>query len=301
MAEASAIVTGDGGAGGTITQQAAGTGGSQAGATSTQAASGQAASTTGGAQTDWTTGLNDEYKSYVQTKGFKAPQDVLESYRNYEKLQGVPQERLLKLPENLDSPEGRALFERLGAPKEAKEYNIEIPKENGDPKLAEFMRETFFKNGVTKKQAEGIVKAWNETQGASIQQMMAAKTAESAAQAEKLKTDWGQAYDQNLNISRQAVQNLGWKKEQIDALQGSLGYDGVMKLLHTLGTATGEHQFVGGKSGGGMMHSTESAQAKIAELISDKSFTARLNAKDVDAIKQWDQLHQAAYPGTISL
>jgi len=53
----------------------------------------------GGAGGEWYAGIADEgLRGYVQTKGFKDPGALAESYRNLEKLQGVPQERLLKLP-----------------------------------------------------------------------------------------------------------------------------------------------------------------------------------------------------------
>ena len=95
-----------------------------------------AASTSGQAQTptDWTTGLSDDLKGFVQNKGFKAPTDILESYRGLEKAMGAKAEHLIKLPENMDSPEGRAIWERLGAPKDAKDYKIGLAKEVGDRK-----------------------------------------------------------------------------------------------------------------------------------------------------------------------
>ena len=102
--------------------------------TTTQAATQSVTPTPASAPTptDWTTGLNDDLRSYVQNKGFKDTAAVVESYRNFKKLHGVPQDRILKLPENLDTPEGRAISERLGAPKDAKDYSINLPKEGAD-------------------------------------------------------------------------------------------------------------------------------------------------------------------------
>ena len=95
---AAAVVTGEAGA----------SGGAAAGGQSPSANT-TSTSTQGSApaSTDWTSGLTDEMRGYVQNKGFKAPQDVVESYRNFEKLHGVPQDRILKLPENLDTQRGK--------------------------------------------------------------------------------------------------------------------------------------------------------------------------------------------------
>lgn len=276
---------------------AAGTGGSAQAATTNGAAAGAAA---GATNQDWTAGLNDEMRGYVQTKGFKDTSAVVEAYRNYEKLQGVPQERLLKIPENLDSDEGRSIFERLGKPKEKAGYTIAIPKEYGDDKLAEEFRELAYKGNLTQKQAEGLVGWWNSRNAEAIK----ANTLNSQTQAtkaeENLKRDWGNAYDQNKEIALSGAVVMGLDDNQVQALARTLGPDGAMKLLHKFGSATGEHAFVSGNSGGGKV-SAEQAKSMISQLEGDTGFVKRLLSGDTDAKKQWDSLHAAAHPGNMSL
>lgn len=250
---------------------------------------------------DWTVGFSDDHKSYIQNKGFKTPAEVLESYRNFEKLQGVPQDRLLKLPENMDTPEGRAIWERLGRPKDSKDYSIDLPKENPDPKLADWLRTVADEGNFTQRQVETLVKKWNERQGATHKAFTDESTAASVVQEQKLKTDWGAAFDQNINIAKSAVQTMKWDQKTVDALQSSIGYDGVMKLLHQLGTATGEHNFVNGDPANKNMMSPEGATKAINDMIGDEGFRKRLSAGDADAKRQWDNAHKMAYPGTMSL
>lgn len=252
---------------------------------------------------DWTSSLSDDMKGYVQNKGFKDAGMVLESYRNFEKLQGVPQERLLKLPENLDisTPEGRAIFERLGAPKDAKGYQIEVPKEGGDEKLAEAFKEFAFKNGLTQKQAEGIVKGWNELHASKAQAQVEAMVAKSNDQQVALKKEWGAAHDQNINIAKAATRNLGLSQEQVDALESSIGFDGTMKLLHKFGSATGEHGYVPGSPAGGGILPPAAAQARIKDLQKDPGFAKKLMDKDSEATRQWNDLHKMAFPGETSI
>lgn len=287
---------------------AAGTGASAAvsdGANTGAGTNGAGGSSQSGAGTqgtaDWTQGLDADLKGFVQNKGFTDAKSVLESYRNFEKLQGVPQDRLLKLPENMDTPEGRAIWEKLGRPKDAKDYTINIPKENGDPKMADWLRGVADKSNMTQKQVETLANSWNERTAGDVKAYNDKMAASEQAQEQALKTSWGGAFDQNLNIARSAVKVMGWTKEQVDSIQNGIGYDGVMKLLHQIGSATGEHAFVSGRQVGSDNMSADQAKAKITEMISDSGFRARLMSKDADAVRQWDAANKQAYPGMMSL
>lgn len=255
----------------------------------------------GASATDWTTGFSDEAKGYVLNKGFKGPSDILESYRNFEKLQGVPQDRILKLPENLDSPEARAIWERLGAPKEAKDYNLSIPKENGDATLAEDMAKNFHEIGVPKTMAEKITAKWNERQAALTTQRAEEQKTKVFQADQNLRKEWGAAFEQNKNVVDSAARNLGLNVDQTNALAASLGPDGAMKLLYKLGSATGEHTFVSGQNAGNGAMVPAQALSKIAELRSDRGFIDRLSSGDSTAMKQWQSAHEMAYPGENSI
>ncbi len=250
---------------------------------------------------DWTTGLPDDMKGYVQTKGFKDPAAVLESYRNFEKLQGVPQDRLLKLPESMDTPEGRAIWERLGAPKDAKEYKLDIPKEIGDEKLAEWAAGEFHKLGVPKGMAEGFVKAWNDRAMADMKTAQEQQQLQITNANNTLQKEWGSAFDQNKNIADAAARAIGMTPEEVKAFGQALGPEKAMKYLHKLGLATGEHAFVTGQSAGNGIMTPDQAKGRIKDLIADKAFGTKLNSGDAEAKRQWQTAHEMAYPGEISI
>ncbi len=250
---------------------------------------------------EWTAGLNDELKGYVQNKGFKAPQDVLESYRNFEKLHGVPQERLLKLPEDMTGPEGRQVWERLGAPKESKEYGLKPTDGKPDP-MADWAENTFFKLNMPKGMAANLMKefgSYAEAQRAAQTEQQ--KNAQTTALNE-LKTKWGTAFDQNVNMVTQGAIALGMSNDEVAALGSAIGPAKASELLLKLATATGEHSFVtGGGPGGNRVLAPDQAKAKINDLISDKEFSKRLGAREPAAVREWDQAHAMAYPGMSSL
>lgn len=246
--------------------------------------------------TDWTAGMADEARGYIANKGFKSPADVLESYRNFEKLQGVPQDRILKLPENLDSPEARALWERLGAPKEAKDYKFE----GVDPKHAEYLAKVYHELGVPKSMAEKVTAKLNEysTQQATQAQEAQKQVMEQAKQT--LMKEWGAAFEQNTNVVDSAARNLGLDPKENLALANALGPDKAMKLLYKLGTATGEHTFVTGKNANTIMEPTQ-ALSKISQLKTDSTFQQRLHSGEVGAVAEWQRAHEMAFPGETGL
>ncbi len=275
-------------------------GGTAAPAAGTTAATTTTGATQTGGSTDWAASFSDnDLKSYAQNKGWKDPSEAVNSYRQLEKLHGVPAERLLKLPDKPDAPEWADINLKLGVPKDAKEYQFDVPKEYGDDKFADTAKDWFHKAGVPKSRAEAIVKNWNEYVGQKITAEKAAYQAEQVKQADGLKKEWGAAYDQNLQMAKRAAQAFGFEEPVIDKLQQSMGFASVMKLMHSLQTKIGEDSFVGGSqnnnSFGGVMTPGQ-AQAQIALRKKDVDFASRLGKKDSAAMEEWTTLHKMAFP-----
>ena len=297
-AGATSSLNGTGGAAG------AGTGASNGGAAAGGSSAGNGAASAGTSSQDWTHGFNDDQKGYIGNKGFKTPADLVESYRNLEKLRGVPQERLLTLPERFYddagklTAEGRAIREKIGAPKEAKEYNLAMPKEGGDAKLTEHFRGLFHELGLPKADAEKIQGAWNtyaEQRGNAAKEAAVALARDQQAALAK---EWGAATEQNINIAKDAIRAMGVKPEIVTALENSIGHHETAKLFHKLGTQVREAPFIGGSKPDAILEPVN-AQQTIKDLRSDKEFGKRLLAGDKDAQAKWQRLHEQAYPGEV--
>ena len=243
----------------------------------------------------WTDGMADDMKSYVTTKGFKEPKDVIESYRNFEKLQGVPKERLLALPESLEGDAMNPVWERLGAVKEAKEYKIEIPAEHIDDKFGEWTRDTFHKLKVPRGMAEGFAKAFNERQAQLLKTEKEGFASKVQEEQLAIKKEWGAAYAQNEGIANQAAKKFGLSKEDVIGLGVALGPAKAMKFLHKLGEGTGEATFVASNASPAGALTPNQAQLEIKALIKDTDFARRLQSGDVDAKNRWNKLHEFAY------
>ncbi len=274
--------------------------------TSTGAAPAPAPSTETVNPGSWMAGFNDDLKGYATTKGFKDPAAVTDAYRNLEKLQGVPQDRLLKLPESFYddkgalTAEGRGIFERMGAPKDPKDYGIEMPKEGGDAARLEGFLKAAHEMGLTKAQAQKLA----ATDGAYMQQVLEAQKAQATQvfndQQKALQAEWGAAYDSNRNIAADAARKMGLDAKKIDALSGALGHAETMKLLASIGKSVGESAFVQGQRANTPLEPA-SAKSRISELMADKDFGARLMNGEADAKATWQRLHEQAYQGTVNI
>jgi hypothetical protein len=247
----------------------------------------------------WLTGVSDEQKGYVQNKGWKAPGELLESYVNLEKLRGVPAERLLTLPGD-DKPESwNPIYDKLGRPKDAKGYEIAVP-EGGDPAFVDAASTWFHEQGLSKKQGAGLAAKWNEHVAAVTKQAEDARVAKNAGEYSALTAEWGAAFDQNVGAATNAARALGFDAPTVDALEKTLGFAGVMKMMHSLGTKLGEAKFVAGGGPGGNTfagaQTPEAAKARITALRADTDFVKRLTMGDAAAKDEWERTHKFAYP-----
>lgn len=248
---------------------------------------------------NWTDSLNPEFKEYATNKGFKDPAMVLESYRNFEKLQGVPRERILKLPETADATEWNDVYTKLGKPAHPDGYGLETAKD-GDPAFTDWAKSTFHKLNLTAEQGQKVVQQYQEFAAAQEAAEKAEHTANIQKQVGALQKEWGSAYNQNVARAQHAYRTFGLPDAAVSALEKAIGFDGVMKFMHDLGAKIGEHSFVAGEQnqgfGEGAMLTPAQAQAKINALKQDNIFRDRYLKGDVKAKEEMDRLHQMANP-----
>jgi hypothetical protein len=112
-----------------------------------------------------------------------------------------------------------------------------------------------------------------------------------------LRKEWGAAHDQNVEIARNAARKLGFTPEAVDALEKTMGYDGVMKFMHGLGSKLGEANFVSSGETQGFNGAMTPAAAKnrIQQLRGDPEFTRRYVAGGATERAEMERLHRMAY------
>lgn len=268
-------------------------------AATTAAATTTTTDTTTAAPADWTSGLNDGHKGYVQNKGFKSANDVLESYVNLEKLIGVPKERLVKLPETPDAPEWGEIYGRMGRPEKPEGYKFAVTEKLGDPEFSKTASAMFHKAGLTAKQAETVAAELNTYFDTKVTTGETDYKTKVESDLASLKKEWGAAFDQNVAAAKNAGVKLGIAPDKMQALESVLGFGGTVKFVHELGTKLGEANFVAGDGTGGPgfgISTPVAAKARINELMGDPEFTRRYLAGETPQRQEMERLHQQAYP-----
>lgn len=238
--------------------------------------------------TSWTTGLEAEFVGHAQNKGWDklapdaAAREAIKAHRHAELSLGVPADRVLKLPAADAKPEDwNPVYQRLGAPKEAKEYDFSTVKDKAgnplDADLLEALRAASFENHLSKAAAAALaqkVSGWTDAQGAKAGTIDQAKIAEEKA---ALRDSWGKFYDARIIVAKQVAEKFGFTGDMLDVMEGQAGFAKVMKALSDIGSAIGEDRFINpGKAANGAM-TKEQAIARKAELFSDSGWVG--NAK----------------------
>lgn len=251
------------------------------------------------AVSDWHGSFTDEHRGFVQNKGWKDGNEVVNSYRNLEKLVGAPADQVIKLPAADDVQGWDSVHSRLGRPATPEGYKFGTPKEGQNADFTKWAANEFHKNGLTEKQGKAIAESWN-------QQFVQAADSQKAAYAERvttetasLKKEWGAAYDQNINVAKRAAREFGVEPKVIDAIESSAGLAATMKLFNSIGAKMGDANYVSGNAAGGRSDgpmTPQQAQDQIKVLRGDTDFVKKYIAGDAQSKMKMEMLHKYAHP-----
>lgn len=242
---------------------------------------------------NWWDNIEDsDLKGYVANKGWKDSTELARGYQNLEKLLGSEK---LPMPKGDDDVEGwNKLYTKLGRPETPEGYGIKAA-EGQDPTLANAAASKFHELGLTEKQGQALTNWWAE-QSQGLLDAQSAAQAQSAEQAiAELKNEWGNKYDENIELGRRAAREYGLDADALGKIEGALGTKGLLDLMAKIGRGQGEAEFIGqGKTSFGM--SPEAARARIQALKGDAEWTQRYLKGDADARAELERLHRLGYP-----
>lgn len=245
---------------------------------------------------DWTSGLNDHLKGYVQSKGFKDPGMVLDSYVNLEKLMGGDKNTLLRIPQAADAPEWAEVYHKLGRPSMPGEYAIEpVANDPSSKDFTDWAKKSFHDLGLSRKQAESLATRWNEYTTNLQTTSKATYDAKIAEEDRGLRKDWGLAYDQNIQVAKRGMAAFGLTGEDIDNMERAMGFKATMKFVQKLGAKVGEDVYITGGQVPGAL-TPEMAKNKINMLKNDRDFVKRYAAGGAAEKEEMQKLHMYAYP-----
>ena len=250
--------------------------------------------------------LDAELIGHIENKGWKKDDPVsvaveaTKAARELQKHFGVPAEQLIKLPAKPDDEAGwAAVRQRLGAPKEAKEYDLTNVKyadgSDLEQSFTDTMRAALHKAGTPKDMAPEVVKAVVKYLGDADTAEANERAATIQTQRAELLKEWGPNAEFNrltaMQGAKRAAGDDAGAAKLIDAMQNQIGYKATMEFWRKIGAGTSEDTFVDTRPGG-TPTTRNGAVARLAELKADPDWSARLLKGSATEKREFENLMQ---------
>lgn len=259
-----------------------GNAGGNPGATPNSPAGGNTAGNTPAA---WHAGVEPEILGHWQNNNWDVSNPLAvaraatRAAREAAQFAGAPPSELIRMPKAGDEAGARAMWQRLGTPADPTGYDLTgIKFADGtalDDGFVAHFRTAAHRFNLPKDQAVGlaqeVVRFMEQAESADNQ----AAIAKNLEQSTLLRTNWGNKFDLNMHVAREAALKLGYSEAEIDSLQKTVGYAKTMEHFRQMGMSTGEGRFVeGGQSSGGV-YTKDQAVSKKADLMKDQAWVDR--------------------------
>lgn len=250
----------------------------------------------------WYTGIDAEVLGHIQAKGWDVndPKFVVtaatKAYKGVESFIGASPDQLIRIPKDASDQAGwKALYNRLGAPNDPKDYDFSAVKHVDDKppaaNLVDAIRNVAGQFNVPKDRApdlmKAVVKFLDDSKAADL---ATAKTALDEQRA-TLDKSWGLNKEINRLEALKGASKLGFTPEDVNNLEKSVGYAKTMEALRRVGELGREAPFVQGGAVNGLQPTAEAAQARKASLEKDVAWVKRYTSGDTQARDEMRQLN----------
>lgn len=249
-------------------------------------------------------GVDPRFHETIKAKGWKDPNDVLDSYTNVEKLvsmeRGGEMDRILVKPKDDAPPEEIAAFrEKAGfaAPKSAEDYGFTQEQIAATPILADAAK-WFQEAGVPKDVAAKLVDQVT-THDAKLLDVF---KQQSDTEYQQLSQQMGDKFGDFEEAGRRAFKASGLDAEALNKIEMAIGTKALLSTFAKFGEAMREASAPSNPNGGAGQFTTSpaTAQSRIETLKKDSDFQAKLLSTNPEVRKaanaEWTKLHEAAYP-----
>ncbi len=253
---------------------------------------GQAAPASDAQAAIWTDGFSDDLSGYVETKGFKDAGSLAESYRNLEKLRGVPAEQLLQIPADQSDREAMLpVYAKMGMPDEAGGYtNV----------LGEDFNDDAFKGIAARAHELGL----GDGQFQGLQQIVAEQVASQQEAMDTASADsfdaWKSGNADGFNNAARLMADVNMTEDKLETLLSG-DKTGMYDFLATIAQKVGDAQVIQGEPSqgdGGFTMSPSAAKTKVASLMADSDFMKQYTSENKNvrqpAIDRMMKLQEAA-------
>ncbi|RQQ30559.1 hypothetical protein DF163_14175 [Burkholderia stagnalis] len=178
----------------------------------------------------WMQSIADaDLRQFVEAKGFKDVGEAVKAMREFEA--------------------------KHAAPATAADYQL------GDTDFAKTAATWFHEAGIPAEAAKALAAKWGGYVEQTTSAAEAARVAKGDAELTALKGEWGDSFDRNVELGRQAMRKFGVSGEVIDKLAGASGDAATIKVFSQIGASLSEGTLNPGGAGGSGAALTEEQRA----------------------------------------
>lgn len=254
---------------------------------------------------DWRSSLPAEIKDHPCLKDFKGTDDAVKAYVNAQRLIGVDK---LPIPPKDAKPEVREKFmndvyDRLGRPKEAKDYKITNPKLPDGinipvaPTEIDAFKGEAHKLGLLPHQVDGIYQFYMASMANQLKQHGEIMTGASKDAEADLRQEYGAAYDAKVAKAKNLLQKTAGDdfKQLLDSGFGN--NPAVIRYMAKMADMISEDSFVKGDEA---TMTPKEAQDEISKIRANSShpYFVKSHPDHNVAVKRMTDLYEMAHPST---
>lgn len=186
-----------------------------------------------------------------------------------------------------------SFYNQIGRPEDVEKYSLNVPEEADEEVVNEFKQKAH-EAGLLPKQAQKLFDWYSEFSGKMQEKVSNQQNEKLAEQIQGLKKEWGNGYDKELDIAKNALKQFA-TAEEIEAMKesGLSKNVQVIKLLNKVGKGLMEDSFKPEAKGTFGMTKDE-AESKIEEMYSNPNgaYLNKAHPKHYDAIQKMLKLQQ---------
>jgi hypothetical protein len=187
------------------------------------------------------------------------PEQMAEFYRKIQtKVPG-----LMRTPDPDDDDQVRDALAKIGAPEKMEDY---VTDAQLDPEMLGFHKSVAHEAGLTKKQFNALTKKMAERTQAQTEAQVAAKSADVAL----LRGEWGQAFEQRVDMCARIAEKTGAPPALVDAIKKGEADSTTMRWLHSLGNQFGK-EGLNFSNGAAPVDTPYDIQGKIDDMMGNKT------------------------------
>jgi hypothetical protein len=224
---------------------------------------------------------------------------LAKSYLSAQKMIGADK---IAIPgKNATPDDWKQVYTKLGLPESVEKYEVKVEGQTNPELLGKF-KQVAHAAGILPSQAEKLLEFYgeiNKNASDAIQAQQKTKLDEGIA---KLKTEWGEGWDNEVAAARAAKETFGDENFDKFLTENNLrSHPEMIKFLNKVGKTLGEDTIRGQGGGKGGMTPAD-AKAKIESLKGDLTgpYYNGDHPNHKAAVAEVQKLYELAYPGQAS-